>query len=98
MSTHPSSHSSLSHDAQSSDQLSSEEQAVYDRQLRVWGIEAQQRIRTSHILLIHLTPLAVEIVKNLVLAGIGHITLYDYDIVTACTDLTNNIFIRDTDI
>lgn len=54
-----------------------DEMDVYDRQIRLWGIDAQKRIRTSHVLLIHIRELAEEIAKNLILAGVGTLTLLD---------------------
>lgn len=51
--------------------------ALYDRQIRLWGIAAQEKIQNAHILLITMRGLANEIAKNLVLAGVGSITLLD---------------------
>ncbi|CCJ29250.1 unnamed protein product [Pneumocystis jirovecii] len=58
-------------------EISQEEINVYDRQIRLWGIQAQKRIRNSSVLLIHIRELAEEIAKNLVLSGIGTLTLLD---------------------
>eukprot|EP00890_Picochlorum_soloecismus_P005272 jgi/Picsp_1/5746/NSC_03105-R1_sumo-activating enzyme subunit 1b len=57
--------------------LTAEEKAVYDRQLRVWGLEAQQRLRRSRVLILGCSGAAFEVAKNLVLAGIGEIMLID---------------------
>jgi ubiquitin-like 1-activating enzyme E1 A len=54
-----------------------DEIALYDRQIRLWGIQAQERIRSSKVLLISVRALSNEVAKNLVLAGIGSITLLD---------------------
>ncbi|KAF5138638.1 DNA damage tolerance protein RHC31 [Metarhizium anisopliae] len=56
--------------------------ALYDRQIRLWGIAAQEKIQNAHILLITMRGLAHEIAKNLVLAGVGSITLLDGSSVT----------------
>lgn len=57
--------------------ITEEEAALYDRQIRLWGIEAQKRLRTANALIIGLNGLAAEITKNVVLAGINSITLLD---------------------
>ncbi|KAG5437277.1 hypothetical protein PCANB_001070 [Pneumocystis canis] len=57
--------------------ISQDEMNIYDRQIRLWGIQAQTRIRGSRVLLIHIRELAEEIAKNLVLAGIDSLTLLD---------------------
>ena len=57
--------------------LSEEQAAVYDRQLRVWGVEAQKRLGGSKYFVAGLTGLASEACKNIVLAGIGTMVIYD---------------------
>ena len=42
---------------------------VYDRQIRLWGADAQRRIQASRVLFLGLGPANVELCKNLVLAG-----------------------------
>jgi tRNA A37 threonylcarbamoyladenosine dehydratase len=46
-------------------------------QIRVWGLDAQKRIRGAQILVVGLGSLAVEVCKNLLLAGVGGITIVD---------------------
>ncbi|PUU78794.1 hypothetical protein B9Z19DRAFT_1114780 [Tuber borchii] len=48
--------------------------SLYDRQIRLWGMEAQARMRNAHILVITIKALSNEVLKNLVLAGIGSLT------------------------
>ena len=55
------------------------------------------RLRTARILLIHMRALANEIAKNLVLAGIGSLTVLDSSIVTD-DDLGAQFFISEEDI
>eukprot|EP00977_Amphora_coffeiformis_P014587 scaffold4097_cov166-Amphora_coffeaeformis.AAC.44 len=43
---------------------------VYDRQIRLWGAEAQAKMSKAKVLYIHITAATSEIMKNLVLAGI----------------------------
>ncbi|KAG6006629.1 hypothetical protein E4U21_006851 [Claviceps maximensis] len=62
--------------------ISPDDVALYDRQIRLWGMAAQQKIQNSHILLITMRGLANEVAKNLVLAGVGSITLLDGSPVT----------------
>ena len=49
--------------------LSTGESAIYDRQIRLWGSNAQLRIKASRVLFIGLSAATVEIAKNTVLAG-----------------------------
>lgn len=74
-----------------------DEVAVYDRQIRLWGMEAQARMRNAKVLIINLGSLATETVKNLVLAGIGAITIVDENRVVA-EDLGANFFLTDEDV
>ena len=46
--------------------LTEEEKARYDRQIRVWGAEAQTRIQNAKILVVGLNGLHPEVVKNVV--------------------------------
>ncbi|KAK0722490.1 hypothetical protein B0T26DRAFT_739709 [Lasiosphaeria miniovina] len=62
--------------------ISADEIALYDRQIRLWGMKAQEKIRNARILLITMKALANEIAKNLVLAGIGSLTVVDHETVT----------------
>ena len=77
--------------------LSADEVALYDRQIRLWGARAQERIRSAHILLISLRALGTEIAKNLTLAGISSLTIIDDDVVTA-EDLGAQYFLREEDV
>ena len=54
--------------------------AIYDRQLRLWGAAAQATIMTSKILFVHPTPLLSEVIKNLVLAGLSGTLLSDRNV------------------
>lgn len=58
-------------------ELTEAEAAVYDRQLRVWGVETQKRLNSARVLIAGLSGLAAEVAKNVVLAGIGSVTLMD---------------------
>ncbi len=77
--------------------LSADEIALYDRQLRLWGAQAQERIRSAHILLVSLRALGTEIAKNLTLAGISSLTIIDAEPV-AEEDLGAQYFLRESDV
>jgi ubiquitin-like 1-activating enzyme E1 A len=57
------------------EEISVQEVALYDRQIRLWGMDAQTRMRSTHVLVVGLNGLSNEVVKNLVLAGIGSLTI-----------------------
>ena len=80
-----------------SQQLSDEEAAIYDRQLRIWGVEAQTRMRASRVLLIGMGGLAAEIAKNVVLTGVGSLTLLDA-VDASLLDLASNFFLAQADV
>ncbi|KAG9315727.1 hypothetical protein JVU11DRAFT_3374 [Chiua virens] len=78
-------------------QITEDEAAVYDRQIRLWGLEAQQRMRNATILIVRLRGTATEAIKNIVLAGIGRLVVVDTDDVTE-EDLGTGFFFRDDDV
>lgn len=74
-----------------------DEAALYDRQIRLWGVEAQNKMRTSSILLYTLRGLSTEIAKNIVLAGVGEIMLLDEKNVEE-EDLGAGFFLREDEV
>lgn len=68
----------------------------YDRQIRVWGAEAQSRIQNAKILILGFAGLNVEVVKNLVLAGMS-VTIIDARIVVE-SDLQSDFFLTFEDL
>ncbi|KAM6494176.1 hypothetical protein JOM56_010537 [Amanita muscaria] len=78
-------------------ELTEEEANRYDRQMRLWGIEAQQRMRNATILVVRLRGVATEAIKNMVLAGIGKLIVVDSEEVTE-EDLGAGFFFRDEDV
>ncbi|EEY66754.1 SUMO-activating enzyme (SAE), putative [Phytophthora infestans T30-4] len=76
--------------------FSAAEAAVYDRQMRLWGVEAQKRLQNSRVLVSGLTALGSELVKNLVLAGMS-VTLHDSQTVTP-TAIATQFFLSDEDV
>ncbi|CAL3964635.1 unnamed protein product [Diplocarpon coronariae] len=77
--------------------ISADEIALYDRQIRLWGVQAQEKIRNANILLITMKALGNEIAKNLVLAGIHSLTIVDHEVVTE-NDLGAQFFLTEADV
>ncbi|CAF1619188.1 unnamed protein product, partial [Didymodactylos carnosus] len=69
----------------------------YDRQLRLWGDHGQKALETAHICLIGANCLGTEILKSLILPGIGHFTIIDNQLVTHA-DLGTNFFLESNSI
>jgi ubiquitin-like 1-activating enzyme E1 A len=78
-------------------ELSADELALYDRQLRVWGAEGQNHIKNASVLVINLNGVGTEIVKNLTLSGIGSIELWDHGVVCE-SDLSAQFFLNEDDL
>ena len=79
-------------DMQPMQSMSADEIALYDRQIRLWGVQAQEKIRMANILLIGLKGLGTEVAKNLVLAGVGTLTILEHEAVTE-DDLGSQFFV-----
>eukprot|EP00794_Sanderia_malayensis_P017643 gene17643-19398_t len=58
--------------------LTKEEVDLYDRQIRLWGVESQKRLRHARILVAGLNGLGNEVCKNIILAGVDHMTILDH--------------------
>jgi ubiquitin-like 1-activating enzyme E1 A len=58
-------------------ELSKAQAAVYDRQMRMWGVETQRRLASARVLVVGCSGLAAEVAKNVVLAGVGSVALVD---------------------
>ena len=57
--------------------ITEQEAELYDRQIRLWGLDAQKRLRSAKICVLGLSGLGAEITKNLVLSGINSMDLVD---------------------
>eukprot|EP00036_Acanthoecidae_sp_10tr_P010094 CAMPEP_0182919498 /NCGR_PEP_ID=MMETSP0105_2-20130417/2769_1 /TAXON_ID=81532 ORGANISM="Acanthoeca-like sp., Strain 10tr" /NCGR_SAMPLE_ID=MMETSP0105_2 /ASSEMBLY_ACC=CAM_ASM_000205 /LENGTH=531 /DNA_ID=CAMNT_0025056697 /DNA_START=1 /DNA_END=1596 /DNA_ORIENTATION=+ len=66
----------------------------YDRQLRLWGDHGQAALSSASICCIGASAVATEILKNLVLPGIGAFTLVDDRDVTL-RDTGSNFFVEE---
>ena len=53
------------------------DESLYSRQLYAIGADTMKYIINSNVLIINLDPLAVEICKNIILLGVGSITIAD---------------------
>ncbi|XP_043937851.1 NEDD8-activating enzyme E1 regulatory subunit [Protopterus annectens] len=69
----------------------------YDRQLRLWGDHGQEALESAHVCLVNATATGTEILKNLVLPGIGSYTIVDGNQVTG-EDVGNNFFLTKDNI
>jgi len=58
-------------------ELSEAENELYDRQIRLWGIESQKRLRSAKILISGLNGIGAEITKNIILSGVNMVKLHD---------------------
>ena len=67
----------------------------YDRQLRLWGANGQRALEEAHICMVGATATGCEILKNLILPGIGRFTIID-DAVVSEADLGCNFFLDDS--
>lgn len=59
-------------------ELTEHEAELYDRQIRLWGLESQKRIRTARVLICGLNGLGAEVAKNIILSGVKAVTLLDH--------------------
>nr|XP_054496787.1 NEDD8-activating enzyme E1 regulatory subunit isoform X2 [Agelaius phoeniceus] len=69
----------------------------YDRQLRLWGDHGQEALESAHVCVINATATGTEILKNLVLPGIGSFTIVDGNQVSG-EDVGNNFFLQKSHI
>lgn len=73
------------------------DESLYSRQLYVLGHEAMKRMGSSSVLIVGLKGLGVEIAKNIALAGVKSLTLFDPQPV-AIADLSSQFFLRADDV
>ncbi|KAF7066835.1 hypothetical protein CFC21_072766 [Triticum aestivum] len=69
-----------------------EPKTKYDRQLRIWGDQGQAALEKASICLLNCGPTGTEALKNLVLGGIGSVTVVDGSKVEQ-SDLGNNFLL-----
>ncbi|KRZ50122.1 SUMO-activating enzyme subunit 1 [Trichinella nativa] len=61
--------------------LTEDEAKVYDRQMRLWGVNGQKKIREFSVILCGVNDIGAEMAKNLILSGIKQLTLIDDTVV-----------------
>ena len=65
----------IEEEGMSAEALSADEAKLYDRGIRLWGVESQQRLRQSVVLVLGMSEAAAEVCKNVVLAGIAKLVV-----------------------
>ena len=73
------------------------DESLYSRQLYVLGHEAMKRMSASNVLIGGLKGLGVEIAKNIALAGVKSLTLYD-PAPALISDLSSQFFLHPDDV
>jgi|Transcript_30594 ubiquitin-activating enzyme E1 len=73
------------------------DEALYNRQVYVLGVEAMKKMSHSNVLIVGLSGLGCEIAKNLILAGVASVTLYDTATVTY-NDLSSHFYLTEESI
>ncbi|KAJ2962023.1 hypothetical protein NQZ79_g2820 [Umbelopsis isabellina] len=64
----------------------------YDRQLRLWAASGQAALENAQVCLLNATTTGTEILKNLILPGIGAFTVVDVGVVSE-KDIQRNFFL-----
>ena len=80
-----------------SSQVGEIDESLYSRQLYVLGKEAMLKMQLSNVLIIGMKGLGIEIAKNVALAGVKSLTLYDPTTITI-QDLSTQFFFSEKDI
>ncbi|KAI8115121.1 Nedd8-activating enzyme E1 regulatory subunit [Lucilia cuprina] len=75
----------------------SDKNKKYDRQIRLWGEHGQSLLESAKICLVNATGLGCEVLKGLVLPGIGSFTIVDGNVVTE-EDLGINFFVEASNV
>lgn len=70
-----------------------QKQIQYDRQLRLWGDHGQRALENARVCLIGANALGTEILKSLVLPGLGSFTIIDHHRVSSA-DCGSNFFVH----
>ena len=73
------------------------DESLYSRQLYVLGHDAMKQMSSSNVLIVGALGLGAEIAKNIALAGVKSVTLYDPNPVMM-SDLSSQFFLRKEDV
>ncbi|CCI49847.1 unnamed protein product [Albugo candida] len=77
--------------------MTADKSTKYDRQLRLWGPEGQEKLENTHVLLVNASATGCEALKNLVLPGIGKFTIVDNQNITIA-ECSRNFFVSHSDL
>jgi len=77
--------------------LTAAEQDALSRQLAVFGVAGQAKIKKSHVLVSGMGALGIEIAKNICLAGVKAVTIHD-TVNTTPVDVNGNFYLSQSDI
>lgn len=81
--------------------LTASEAQIYDRQIRTWGVDAQKALTEACVLFVGtFDGICVEVMKNLVLSGVGKVILHNDRGSERVTedDVENNFLLDDDDL
>lgn len=73
------------------------DEGLYSRQLYVLGHAAMRAMAKSAVLIIGSDGLGLEIAKNIILAGVKSVTIYD-PTPASCSDQSSNFYLSDADV
>ncbi|KNE64348.1 ubiquitin-activating enzyme E1 [Allomyces macrogynus ATCC 38327] len=73
------------------------DEGLYSRQIYALGLDAMKKMATSNVLVIGMKGLGVEIAKNVILAGVKSVTIYDPEPVQIA-DLSSQFFLTEDDL
>jgi hypothetical protein len=76
--------------------LTARDAEVYDRQIRLWGVEGQKRLQAAHVCVVGLGALGVEVAKNLILAGVQTTVVDDAPVTLDAVGV--QFFLRDSHV
>lgn len=63
-------------------EITEDEAKLYDRQIRLWGVQAQKQLRRANVALFGLNGTGSEIAKNVVLSGVQCLHVIEHEPVT----------------
>ncbi|XP_072540988.1 ubiquitin-like modifier-activating enzyme 1 [Salminus brasiliensis] len=73
------------------------DEGLYSRQLYVLGHDAMRSMGKANVLISGMRGLGVEVAKNVILAGVGSVTIQDQGS-AEWADLSSQFYLRDTDV
>lgn len=76
--------------------LTNEHTDIYDRQIRVWGMETQKKLANSVLKLVNVDSVNFEVGKNCILSGIN-LEVDDSGLIEE-KDVLTNLFVKLTDV